>query len=318
MTTLKYTRITTWLENESELRAIRQQVFVEEQGVPPELEWDNKDENAVHFLVKDVEDRNLAVARLVRLSPEKAKFGRLAVLPEFRRQGIARSLLKFVIGYARSEGFNHLTLSANIDATSLYANEGFQALGSPHEEAGSLHQRMELTLGTAKVEAATALGQDERVYRIHAEPDYLEHLKSLTSQAKQSALILTWDLEKNVLDNPDVLDALSRLARSGRATQIKILLGAPKTPVAQSNQLLALARRLTSNIEIKMLNPELSFPEQVYVLIDDDGVLLRHHYEKWEGFCCYQDPGTVKRLKDEFMRLLQHSQVSQELRQFSL
>ncbi|WP_157497070.1 GNAT family N-acetyltransferase [Hahella ganghwensis] len=316
--TLKYTKITTWQESEKELKDIRKKVFVEEQNVPEDLEWDEYDAQATHFLVRDMDGLCYGVARLIHDGKHKAKVGRFAVPQEFRGQGIAGSLLKFVIGYARSQGIIEVNLSAQCYIQSLYMQEGFEPVGEPYDEAGIPHIRMRLVLGTLKPETQNKLSEDETVCRVNSQEEYLKHLCALLRQAKHSVQILTYDLEKGTLDIPDVLDAISNLARKGRGTSIQVVLGDPRPAVTYSNQFLTLARRLTTSIDIKTLNAELSFPDQVFVLIDDHGVALRHSHDKWEGFCCYSDPGTVKRLKDEFQRLLNHSHVSQELRQFSL
>ncbi len=315
---LKYTKITTWQESQAELQAIRHKVFVEEQNVPEELEWDDYDAQAVHFLVKDMDGLCYGVARLIHDGQYKAKIGRFAVPNEFRGQGIAGSLLKFVVGYARSQGIVEINLSAQTYIQGLYQREGFEVVGEEYEEADIPHIHMRLTLGKMKEEIQYKLTQDETVYRVNSQEEYLKHLCDLLKQATHSVYILSYDLEKGTLDTPDVLDALSALARKSRATSIHIVLADSKPAVTYSNQLLALARRLTSSFDIKTLNTEIAFPDQVFVLVDDAGIALRHSHTKWEGFCCYSDAGTAKRLKEEFQRLLSHSHVSQELRQFSI
>jgi len=318
MTTLKYTKITTWQESEAELKAIRHKVFIEEQNVPENMEWDELDAQAVHFLVKDKNGHCYGVARLIYDCQHKANIGRFAVPGEYRGQGIARSLLKFVIGYAHSQGIVEINLSAQTYIQKLYQREGFETVGEEYEEAGIPHIHMRLTLSTLKEEIQHKLTQDKTVYRIHSQEEYLKHLCALLRQATHSVDILSYDLEKGTLDAPDVLDALSALARKSRATTIRVILADARPAVTYSNHLLTLARRLTSSIDIKTINPERAFPDQVFVLVDDAGIALRHNHDLWEGFCCYSDPGTVKHLKDEFQRQLAHSQVSQELRQFSI
>jgi len=318
--TLKYTRITSWQESEEQLKDIRHAVFVEEQGCPAEQEWDQYDAIAIHFLVKDSEDQVYACARMVRdhHSATKASIGRFAVYPQYRRQGITRQLVKYIIAFARSQGIFELTLSAQTYVTKLYQSAGFETLGNPYDEVGIPHVRMSLLLGQARPETASTLGEDPQVHRFNKHEEYLHHLIPLLQQARHKILILSQDLEKKTLDHPTVLEAISALARRSRSTFVQIIIENPKIPRTESNQLLALCKRLTTAMEIKVLPPILDFPEQVFVLVDDQGVILRHSHQNWQGFCCYYDPGTVKRLTDEFNRLLGQAHESQELHRFSL
>lgn len=315
---LRFTRITNWTESEATLRAIRTRVFIEEQGVPPELEWDAEDADAIHFLVKTSEDVALATARLVYLTPGRVKAGRFAVLPEYRRQGVASGLLRYLIGFARSQGVEEIELSAQLEVASLYEGEGFQREGEPYDEAGIPHIRMVLKLGQREALRHETLGSDERVHRFHSREEYLHHLIRLLQQARQGVRILSADLEKGILDDPRVLDELSRLAREQSGSRIQILVRDDRPPIQQSHQLLPLARRLPSSFDLRVYRNPSEFPEAVYVLVDQAGVLLRHHHAKWEGFCCYQDPGTRQRLQDAFERGWNQSLVSQEFRQLRL
>jgi predicted GNAT family N-acyltransferase len=318
--TLKYTRITSWQESEKELRDIRHEVFVIGQNCPPEEEFDDLDASAVHFLVKDADNKVYASARLIRdhHSARKARIGRFAVYPQYRGQGIGRKLVKYVISFARSQGILDLELSAQTYIQELYASFGFESIGEVYDEVGIPHIRMAKVLGHSKPESTGKLGEDSQVHRFNDHAGYLGHLIALLRQAQHRVLILSKDLESKTLDHPQVLEALSGLARKSRSTFVRILIHDPKAAVAESNQLLVLSRRLTTSIEIKMLNPEIDFPEQVYVLTDEQGLVLRHSYESWEGFCCYSDSGTVKRLTEEFQRLMAFAEISQELRNFSI
>ncbi len=108
------TQITTWQENETALRQIRTEVFLEEQSVPEALEWDADDAEAVHFLVWTEDQQAIATARLIRDRAREARIGRFAVLKPFRHSGIGGRLLGYVLGYARSQGIEQLTLSAQV------------------------------------------------------------------------------------------------------------------------------------------------------------------------------------------------------------
>ncbi len=132
-----------WRVRETDLMAVRNAVFVDEQGVPPELESDGRDAEANHFLATDEAGNPVGTARLLA----DGQIGRIAVLPEFRRRGIARRLLGLAMDSARARGDRRVWLHAQHDATGLYLQAGFRFVGERFMEAGILHIGMERDLG---------------------------------------------------------------------------------------------------------------------------------------------------------------------------
>ena len=131
-----------WLARCVELMAVRNAVFVDEQGVPPELECDGRDAHAMHFLAMDKADNPLGTARLLA----DGQIGRIAVLPAFRRRGIGRRLLALALDSARRRGDRRVWLHAQIDAQDLYLRAGFHIVGERFMEAGIPHIGMEREL----------------------------------------------------------------------------------------------------------------------------------------------------------------------------
>ena len=131
-----------WLARRVELMAVRNAVFVDEQGVPPEMECDGRDADAMHFLAMDKADNPLGTARLLA----DGQIGRIAVLPAFRRRGIGRRLLALALDSARRRGDRHVWLHAQIDARELYLQAGFHIVGERFMEAGIPHIAMEREL----------------------------------------------------------------------------------------------------------------------------------------------------------------------------
>lgn len=131
-----------WSARRAELMAIRTDVFVDEQGVPPELECDGRDADAMHFLATDDVGNPVGVARLLA----DGQIGRIAVLPAFRRRGIGRRLLDLALDAARARGDGRVWLHAQIDAQDLYLQAGFRIVGERFMEAGIPHIAMERDL----------------------------------------------------------------------------------------------------------------------------------------------------------------------------
>lgn len=131
-----------WRKGHTALSAIRKSVFVEEQGVPLEIELDAADATATHFLLWDWHGNPIACARLL---PE-GKVGRMAVLPQWRGKGLGDRLLTAVIAEAKRRGWFELRAAAQASVTAFYTQAGFEPVGDPFVAAGIDHQMMRLFL----------------------------------------------------------------------------------------------------------------------------------------------------------------------------
>ncbi|HHW11287.1 MAG TPA: GNAT family N-acetyltransferase [Firmicutes bacterium] len=140
-------KVVTWEEGGELAQAIRRQVFIEEQGVPPEIEQDGLDPACAHVLAFCGEIA-VGTGRLYPIEPNthRAKIGRLAVLPAYRRQGIGSRLLQELLAEARRQGYQQVYLHAQAGAYSFYLRHGFIAYGEPFVEAGIPHRRMGIIL----------------------------------------------------------------------------------------------------------------------------------------------------------------------------
>lgn len=130
---------------------VRRLVFIEEQRVPEDIERDAYDATAVH-VVAEVDGRVVATGRLVT-EGARGRIGRMAVLPGYRRQGIAGRVLQALEDEARRLGMAHVALHAQSYVQALYARHGYRVDGSPFVEAGITHVSMVKTLGPAAPDA---------------------------------------------------------------------------------------------------------------------------------------------------------------------
>ena len=132
-----------WSQLGQEASAIRATVFIDEQGVPPELEWaEAHDRVCLHALAR-IDGQAVGTARLL---PD-AHIGRMAVLPAFRRDRIGSALLMALVQAARARGELAVELSAQTYVRAFYARHGFEAYGPLYDDAGIEHQMMRLELG---------------------------------------------------------------------------------------------------------------------------------------------------------------------------
>lgn len=132
-----------WADARNPLETIRRQVFVVEQGVPEEEEWDDRDQDAIHLLAF-VGSESQAVGT-VRLLAE-GKITRMAVLREHRGRGMGAALLRRALERAEQLGLQQVYLDAQLSALGFYRRYGFTAAGPVFLDAGIEHQRMTLTL----------------------------------------------------------------------------------------------------------------------------------------------------------------------------
>lgn len=130
-------RIANWQKDNAELRRIRESVFIAEQAVPPELEWDAEDATAVHFLAYEG-DYPIGTARLL---PD-GHIGRVSVLKDWRGLKVGDALLRAVIAEAEQRGLLRQMLSAQVQATPFYERLGFQVVSGEYLDAGIPHVDM--------------------------------------------------------------------------------------------------------------------------------------------------------------------------------
>jgi len=136
----------SWHELARDAGALRTRVFVEEQKIPVELEWDEADASAVHAVAYNRLGQALATGRLLQPRPGTAQIGRMAVHPVVRGSGVGREVLHALLQAARGRGDTEAVLHAQRSAEGFYRRLGFAPRGEVFEEAGIAHIEMSLPL----------------------------------------------------------------------------------------------------------------------------------------------------------------------------
>ena len=131
-----------WQTGNPALRSIRETVFIREQHVPVELDWDKFDANCLHVLAVDSAGNPIGTARLL---PD-GHIGRMAVLKEWRGRGVGSALLQYLLEEARKRQIRSVTVNAQIYAAGFYAGFGFRMTGDEFIDAGIPHVKMILRL----------------------------------------------------------------------------------------------------------------------------------------------------------------------------
>ena len=132
----------TWSALGLHAQAIRTEVFIDEQRIPKEMEWDEADRHCVHAVAFNRLGMPLATGRLLQEAPRIARVGRMASLQSLRSSGVGRRVLDALIDAARARGDAEVVLHAQTSAAPFYARAGFAARGAVFEEAGIAHIEM--------------------------------------------------------------------------------------------------------------------------------------------------------------------------------
>ena len=127
----------TWERAKAQASRIRFKVFVEEQGVPRDIELDELDARCLHALAME----NGSAIGTGRLLPD-GHIGRMAVLEAWRGRGVGSEILGRLIEAARARGDGQVLLSAQVHAAEFYRRHGFEPMGEIYEEAGIPHRAM--------------------------------------------------------------------------------------------------------------------------------------------------------------------------------
>ena len=139
-------RLGDWQELGRDAGSLRRAVFVKEQGIPEDLEWDAKDATALHVVAFNGLDRPIGTARLVAEAPGVGRIGRMAVHRALRGGGHGEAMLRALEEAARSRGDREIMLHAQQDAETFYGRLGYAPQGESFVEAGITHIEMRRTL----------------------------------------------------------------------------------------------------------------------------------------------------------------------------
>lgn len=131
-----------WHDGEPLLRSIREAVFIREQGVPEQLEWDGLDEACRHALALSLQGDAIGCGRML---PD-GHIGRIAVLPEWREQRVGTAIMEALLDYARAHDYQRVDVDAQTQAVPFYRGFGFVESGEVFMDAGMPHIKMLLKL----------------------------------------------------------------------------------------------------------------------------------------------------------------------------
>jgi predicted GNAT family N-acyltransferase len=277
------------------LHAVRGTVFIEEQGVPADIERDALDPQCVHVLARALDGTPIGAGRL---TPDR-RIGRMAVLRDWRARGVGEAMLDALVDAARALGWPEVRLHAQVGAIGFYRRLGFLPLGPRFEEAGIEHQTM--------ARALVAPGA------VETREQALAAIEGVVAGTRRTLRVYSRELDPGLLDQPDVVSALRRLA--SRGGEIRVLLQDAAAPQRALAPLISLAQRLPSAFAFRAVDDpvDLAYPS-AYVANDLDGWYFRPLGHRLDGETRIDSGAQARALRHAFDPVWERSRPCTEFR----
>jgi predicted GNAT family N-acyltransferase len=298
-------REASWPEDADALRGLRSAVFIMEQGVPREIEWDGQDEQARH-VIAEINGSAVGCGRLL----SDGRIGRLAVLSRYRGRHIGAGLLDLLITLARRRADPGIYLHAQADAVDFYQRAGFEVRGEPFIEAGIQHLDMYQELDYRDY--------DEPLLRLRYPQPFAQLAVAQARLARRELRILSPRLDGRVFDREEFEDAVRALLRQGRMCRLQILVQDARSMVQRGHRLLKLARRLPSSVELRRLKEHPDWDGDTLLIRDRDSLLALPGSERDPGFYRPGDRARCASAIARFEELWRAGEVDPEFRALSL
>lgn len=304
---------TSWAESSEQLSQLRHDVFVDEQGVPKQDEFDGKDDDAVHWIAFGSGRDVLGCARL-----SDGKVGRMAVYKPQRHKGVGSALMRNIIRFAAANKMENLQLNAQSHAIPFYENVHFVVDGDEFIEAGLPHRHMTLSLERYIEHREISVPEIDEADREHILLDsaaaFHEQTVALIKLAHRQIKIFSKQLDEHVYGGDDVFQALLEFASAHANTEIHILVRNAQPLVQNGHQLLHLCHRLSSRVEIRTLGKAVKTFHIEFMLSDENGVIYNQSNDRYDGYAVPHSPLKAKELIHDFDDMWQHSEPDPELR----
>ncbi len=242
----------------------------------------------------------------------------MAVLPEWRGRGVGDAMLSRLLDLAIELGYPRIELHSQVHAMPFYARAGFEAEGPEYIEAGIPHRNMSRLLPARSTPERRPLPQSQE-HALESRDACRDAALALLRQARHRLWIFSHDLDPELLCTSEALAELRRVAVSGRQAQIRIIVQDTGAALRPAAQLIHLAQRASSTLEIRAPTDEvdLNFPA-AFLLDDTGGYLFRPIGSQFEGTTHRHGAGRNRQLRQLFDQIWERSLVPTELRALKL
>lgn len=311
-----HVEIADWAREEQRaaLLDLRATVFIREQGVSEQRERDGLDVDCWHVLARDDGGHPIGCGRL---TPQH-KIGRLAVLPDWRGQGVGAAMLRELLGLARAQGWPEVALDAQVGAIGFYARAGFVAHGDEFEDAGLAHRAMRLVFGQA-TPVPRMPGRDPGRLPAGTAAECAQARLQVLRDARHRLAVRVPVLTADMFADAKQLAELRRIATSGRSAQIRVLLHDPQAALQADHPLIGLAQRLSSAFQIRVPvdDVDLGWPS-ASLLNDVGGYLFLPAAERPSGRAARDDQASAAPLQQQFDEVWERSERASTLQRLDI
>lgn len=282
------------------LRLVRETVFVDEQNVPLDEEWDEVDPLCEHVLALDLERRPIGTGRL---TPQR-KIGRMAVMKDWRGRGVGEALLLALMERARARGWDEVSLHAQLSAQGFYARAGFVPEGEHFWEAGIEHVTMRRAIdplpGRPEGFGARPSPPSQPIREVESLAEAVEMTVAIIESAPRSMVIYTRDGDLPLLGHARVIEALRVALTAHRDATLRVILQSTEG-VGSAHPLIALAQRLASRIELRSPADPVDRREPgAWIAAERGGFLYRPLANRFSGEASPMAPARAHQLISAF------------------
>ncbi|NQD80038.1 histone acetyltransferase HPA2 [Pseudomonas sp. CrR14] len=162
------------------------------------------------------------------------------------------------------------------------------------------------------------LGVEQALQRFSLPEHARAHALAFMQQASRTLCLYSPDLEPWLYHHSSIQQACTRFLLDHRNSRLRILVRDSSRAVRDGHRLIALSRKLPSNVQIRRCHPDYPFPDGAFLLADDQGMLVRPEPDRFAGYAKYQDPGRVRQLQRLFNQTWDTSITDPDLRSFLL
>ena len=320
---------TDWQTHAALLRRVRSAVFVDELGIPEDIEFDVEDPQAAHFIVFGDQAQPVGCARLL----DSGQLGRVAVLPDYRHQRIGEQLVKHAVDVAQTRGLDRVFLNAQVGARAFYERLDFRIFGDEFDAAGIAHICMERPLAIAFTPPPIANTMADvsqppnRIFASNKTPTRVSKLREFFTEeaalsgalqvihgASRTVKLYSPELDHALFDTPDMVQMLSDFVRAAPSCRVEILIARSKPIVSRGHSLVELARRLDGKIALRRLPETITADAQSWLIADADGIWVQSEPDEYRGWSDTYNLVQAERFEKRFTQFWDRSVTDSELR----
>lgn len=162
--------------------------------------------------------------------------------------------------------------------------------------------------------AATRTGRQGQRELLSGKKEIKAAVIEATANANRALAILTPDLEPEIYDQVDFLDALKRFILARSFARVRVLITQPSRTLKSGNEFVAMARRLNSYIEFRHLKPEFGERNDAFFIADEQAIIYRTRIDTWDAMSDPCEPAVARYYLDTFDELWHACITDAELR----